>query len=222
MQKITISGHGFEYIRGYIDGAENIDITELMDADESICVSSIRSCDNGEGVGFINSDVSFYNENSKSFFNLNNKNLPRFFGSVFVDNGFMIKEQQILSALTEEEKYNYEIFVDGKGALGEFEIEDDVILDNIILVTFDCAYEVNENIPDEILIGVIPCVDIDEKNIFILLWEALSNENPEMFKPSEDGKYKGMNFNEVFLALQHKYTPIDYSNSSIAGSINRL
>ena len=39
MQKIHISGHGFEYIRGYIDGAEKIDATELMGADESISVS---------------------------------------------------------------------------------------------------------------------------------------------------------------------------------------
>jgi hypothetical protein len=43
-----------------------------------------------------------------------------------------------------------------------------------------------------------------------------------MFKPAQDGKYKGMNFNEVFLAMQSKYTPIEYSNSSIQGSINRL
>jgi hypothetical protein len=38
----------------------------------------------------------------------------------------------------------------------------------------------------------------------------------------QDGKYKGMNFSEVFLEMQSKFTPIDYSNSSITGSINRL
>jgi hypothetical protein len=230
MQKIHISGHGFEYIRGYIDGAEKIDATELMGADESISVSSIRSCDAGRDSGFRNSTASFYNETTKVHFYLDNVDFPRFDGSTLVDNGFLIKEQLFLGALAEDYmspnpkvEYNYEIFIDGKGALGEFEIDDDAILDNIILVTFTNAYEVNDNIPEEMLIGVIPCVDAAEKNIFVSLFEeALRNEDPEMFKPAQDGKYKEMNFNEVFLAMQSKYTPIEYSNSSIQGSINRL
>ena len=226
MQKIHISGNGFEYIRGYIDGAEKIDATELMGADESISVSSIRSCDAGGDSGFRNSTASFYNETTKVHFYLDNVDFPRFDGSTLVDNGFLIKEQLFLAALAEDwkkEKYNYEIFIDGKGALGEFEIDDDVILDNIILVTFTNAYEVNDNIPEEMLIGVISCDDAAEKNIFVSLFgEALRNEDPEMFKPAQDGKYKGMNFSEVFLVMQSKFTPIDYSNSSIAGNINRL
>ena len=138
----------------------------------------------------------------------------------------MIKEQLFLQALSDDwkkEKFNYEIFIDGKGALGEFEIDDDVKLENIILVIFSDAYEINENISDEILIGVIQCVDAAEKNIFVSLYEeAISYEDPELFKPAQDGKYKGMNFSEVFLEMQSKFTPIDYSNSSITGSINRL
>ncbi len=226
MQKISISGHGFEYIRGYIDGAEKIDAIELMGADESISVSSIRGCDADDDKGFIYSDASFYNETTKVFFYLEGVDFPRFTGSVLGDNGFLIKEHLFLYALSEDwkkEKYNYEIFIDGKGALGEFEIDDDVILDNIILVTFKNAYEINDNMDDEMLIGVIQCVDAAEKNIFVSLYfEVLRNEDPEMFKPAQDGKYKGMNFSEVFLVMQSKFTPIDYSNSSIAGSINRL
>ena len=162
MQKISISGYGYEYIRGYIDGAEKIDAIELMGADESISISSIRSCDAGEESGFRHSDASFYNETTKVYFDLENVDFPRFSGSTLVDNGFLIKEQLFLYALSEDwkkEKYNYEIFIDGKGALGEFEIDDDVILDNIILVTFTNAYEINDNIPEEMLIGVIQCVD---------------------------------------------------------------
>ena len=33
MQKITINGYGFEYIRGYIEDAENIPVEELMEGD---------------------------------------------------------------------------------------------------------------------------------------------------------------------------------------------
>jgi uncharacterized protein (TIGR02145 family) len=226
MQKITINGYGFEYIRGYIDGAEKMDTFELMDADESIRVLSIRSCDPGVLSGFIHSNASFYNETTKEFFDLYNVDFPRFNGSTLGDSGFLIKEQLFLKALSDDwkkEKFNYEIFIDGKGALGEFEIDDDVKLENIILVIFSDAYEINENISDEILIGVIQCVDAAEKNIFVSLYEeAISNEDPELFKPAQDGKYKGMNFSEVFLEMQRKFTPIDYSNSSITGSINRL
>ena len=39
MKKITISGYGFEYIRGYVDGAENMSSTDLMEFGESISVS---------------------------------------------------------------------------------------------------------------------------------------------------------------------------------------
>ena len=72
------------------------------------------------------------------------------------------------------------------------------------------------------LIGVIPFSDISEKELFMAVYEAVYEEDPESFQPSVEGKYKGMDFNEAFLLMQKKYIPIDYLNCDISGSINRL
>ena len=225
MKKITISGYGFEYIRGYVDGAENMSSTDLMEFGESISVSSIRSCNDGSETGFITSYSSFSVENSNdSLWLADAPDMEVFKGSAFVDMGFAIKEQIFLDDLSREkhDKYNYEIFVDGKGAIGEFEIDDDAVLESIILVVYNDAADLNENIPDQMLIGIIPFSDISEKEIFMAVYQAVCEQDPEIFKPSVEGKYKGMDFNEVFLLMQKKYIPIDYSNCDISGSINRL
>ena len=38
-KKITISGYGYEYIRGYVDGAGNMISSDLIEFVESITVS---------------------------------------------------------------------------------------------------------------------------------------------------------------------------------------
>ena len=219
MQKITINGYGFEYIRGYIEDAENIPVEELMEGD-GISVTSI-SC-NYNAFGFGGSYSKFYNDTTKSFIDLDN-NMPIFQGSWFTELGFFIEEQKFLQDLCMEEKgthYNYELLISGKGALGEFNIDDDVKLENIILVAFYDAYEINDNLGNLILIGVIPFIDTDEKNIFISAYNVL--DDPESFIPAESGRYKGMSFNEVFSIAYSKYIPIDYLYTDIEGSIDRL
>jgi hypothetical protein len=132
MQKITINGYGFEYIRGYIEDAENIPVEELLEGD-GISVTSI-TC-NYNAYGFGQSCSKFYNDTKKSFIDLDD-NLPIFYGMTFNEYGFFIKEEKFLEDLVSEEKgthYNYELFISGKGALGEFNIDDDVKLENIIL-----------------------------------------------------------------------------------------
>ena len=219
MQKITINGHGFEYIRGYIEDAENIPVEELMEGD-GISVTSI-SC-NYNAYGFGESYSKFYNDTTKSFIDLDN-NMPIFSGMSFNELGFFIEEEKFLRRLIPEEKgthYNYELLISGKGALGEFNIDDDVKLENIILVTFDCVCEINDNLGNLILIGVIPCIDTEEKNIFNSAYET--NDDPESFIPAESGRYKGMSFNEVFSIVHSKYIPINYLYTDIEGSIDRL
>ena len=219
MQKITINGHGFEYIRGYIEDAENIPVEELMEGD-GISVTSI-SC-NYNAFGFGGSYSKFYNDTTKSFIDLDN-NMPIFQGSWFTELGFFIEEEKFLQDLCMEEKgthYNYELLISGKGALGEFNIDDDVKLENIILVAFYDAYEIHDNLGNLILIGVIPFIDTDEKNIFISAYNVL--DDPESFIPAESGRYKGMSFNEVFSIVHSKYIPIDYLYTDIEGSIDRL
>ena len=219
MQKITINGYGFEYIRGYIEDAENIPVEELMEGD-GINVTSI-SC-NYNAFGFGGSYSKFYNDTTKSFIDLDN-NMPIFQGSWFTELGFFIEEQKFLQDLCMEEKgthYNYELLISGKGALGEFNIDDDVKLENIILVTFFEASEINYNLGLEILIGVIPCIDTEEKNIFNSACET--KDDPESFIPAESGRYKGMSCNEVFSIAYSKYIPINYLDTNITGSIDRL
>ena len=219
MQKITINGYGFEYIRGYIEDAENIPVEELLEGD-GISVTSI-TC-NYNAYGFGQSYSKFYNDTTKIFFDLDD-NLPIFYGMSFNEYAGVFKEQKFLEDLVSEEKgthYNYELFISGKGALGEFNIDDDVKLENIILVTFYDAYEINDNIGNLILIGVIPYIDTDEKNIFISAYE--NRDDPESFIPAESGRYKGMSCNEVFSIVHSKYIPIDYLDTNIAGSIDRL
>ena len=219
MQKITINGHGFEYIRGYIEDAENIPVEELMEGD-GISVTSI-SC-NYNAYGFGESYSKFYNDTTKSFIDLDN-NMPIFSGMSFNELGFFIEEEKFLLDLSREEKgthYNYELLISGKGALGEFNIDDDVKLENIILVTFDFVCEINDNLGNLILIGVIPCIDTEEKNIFNSAYET--NDDPESFIPAESGRYKGMSFNEVFSIVHSKYIPINYLYTDIEGSIDRL
>jgi len=219
MQKITINGYGFEYIRGYIEDAENIPVEELLEGD-GISVTSI-TC-NYNAYGFGQSYSKFYNDTTKSFIDLDD-NLPIFYGMSFNEYAGVFKEQKFLEDLVSEEKgthYNYELFISGKGALGEFNIDDDVKLENIILVTFYDAYEINDNIGNLILIGVIPYIDTDEKNIFISAYE--NRDDPESFIPAESGRYKGMSCNEVFSIVHSKYIPIDYLDTNIAGSIDRL
>ena len=65
MQKITINGHGFEYIRGYIEDAENIPVEELMEGD-GISVTSI--CCNYNAFGFGGSYSKFYNDTTKELY----------------------------------------------------------------------------------------------------------------------------------------------------------
>jgi hypothetical protein len=219
MQKITINGYGFEYIRGYIEDAENIPVEELLEGD-GISVTSI-TC-NYNAYGFGQSYSKFYNDTTKSFIDLDD-NLPIFYGMSFNEYAGVFKEQKFLEDLVWEEKgthYNYELFISGKGSLGEFNIDDDVKLENIILVTFYDAYEINDNIGNLILIGVIPYIDTDEKNIFISAYE--NRDDPESFIPAESGRYKGMSCNEVFSIVHSKYIPIDYLDTNIAGSIDRL
>ena len=219
MQKITINGHGFEYIRGYIEDAENIPVEELMEGD-GISVTSI-SC-NYNAFGFGGSYSKFYNDTTKSFIDLDN-NMPIFSGMSFNELGFFIEEEKFLLDLSREEKgthYNYELLISGKGALGEFNIDDDVKLENIILVTFDFVCEINDNLGNLILIGVIPCIDTEEKNIFNSAYET--NDDPESFIPAESGRYKGMSCNEVFSIAYSKYIPINYLDTNITGSIDRL
>lgn len=219
MQKITINGYGFEYIRGYIEDAENIPVEELMGGG-GISVTSI-TC-NYNAYGFGESYSKFYNDTTKSFIDLDD-NLPIFYGMSINEYGFFLKEQKFLEDLNMEEKgthFNYELLISGKGALGEFNIDDDVKLENIILVTFYDAYEINDNLGNLILIGVIPFIDTDEKNIFISAYNVL--DDPESFIPAESGRYKGMSCNEVFSIAYSKYIPINYLDTNITGSIDRL
>ena len=219
MQKRTINGYGFEYIRGYIEDAENIPVEELMGAG-GISVTSI-TC-NYNAYGFGESYSKFYNDSTNSFIDLDD-NLPIIYGMDFNEYGFFIKEQKFLEDLRMEEKgthFNYELLISGKGALGEFNIDDDVKLENIILVAFYDAYEINDNLGNLILIGIIPYIDTEEKNIFISAYDNLFY--PESFIPAESGKYKGMSSNEVFSIAYSKYIPINYSDTNITGSIDRL
>lgn len=219
MQKITINGYGFEYIRGYIEDAENIPVEELMGGG-GISVTSI-TC-NYNAYGFGESYSKFYNDSTNSFIDLDD-NLPIFYGLSINEFGFFIKEQKFLEDLSMEEKgthFNYELLISGKGALGEFNIDDDVKLENIILVAFYDAYEINDNLGNLILIGIIPYIDTEEKNIFISAYDNLFY--PESFIPAESGKYKGMSSNEVFSIAYSKYIPINYSDTNITGSIDRL
>ena len=119
MQKITINGHGFEYIRGYIEDAENIPVEELMEGD-GISVTSI-SC-NYNAYGFGGSYSKFYNDTTKSFIDLDN-NMPIFSGMSFNELGFFIEEEKFLLDLSREEKgthYNYELLISGKGCIYGF------------------------------------------------------------------------------------------------------
>ena len=61
------------------------------------------------------------------------------------------------------------------------------------------------------------------KNIAGTWHTVFSNENPIILELAcGRGEYKGMSYNDVFSIMQSKYVSIDYINSNIEGSVNRV